>query len=78
MIVRTIKVTRSRSVSLIFPAATSRSSALASELGNVFNPPFLDRHGAPFGPLVERHTSQGSSGGSLPRIAARTRKPLYG
>ena len=29
MIVRTIKVTRSRSVSLIFPAATSRSSVLA-------------------------------------------------
>jgi hypothetical protein len=33
MIVRTIKVTRSRSVSLIFPAATSRSSALALNWG---------------------------------------------
>jgi hypothetical protein len=33
MIVRTIKVTRSGSVSLIFPAATSRSSALALNWG---------------------------------------------
>ena len=75
---RMMKVTRSRSVSLIFPGSNQPIKRIGSELGNIFLFPFLDRHRAPFGPLVERCTSQGSSGGSLPRIAARTRKPLYG
>ena len=50
---RTMKVTCSRSISLIFPTSTSRWSAFAFKPGSLFSFPFLKRHRATFGPLVE-------------------------
>src|SRR5262245_60121291 len=53
LIVRTMNVTRSRSISRIFPAATSRSSALVFPFGNVVHFPFLDPDRGTLGPITK-------------------------